>query len=441
MRSLATTAGALSLLVAGLSPTEVPAATPAHQAHLSANARLRRGSHRWPKRTVARAAIIGGTRADGNAFPQLAFIVFRNGKTGFTCTGTVVAANVVLTAGHCVEDKGTGRIYEPSGYAVVTGNVAWTATSRQESRVSRVVVHPDLNRTYLSDDAALLILSTPTAAPAITLASSPSDSARLQPGTRALIAGWGNTYPGQAGTSERLSWARTEVQQASYCESNAGRFYESYEICTIDPPNYETGICSGDSGGPLLSLNPAGSSYIELGVASHVNSECSPKRPSVFTRADLIAPWVNEWIAAVKPPARNSRTLGRRTPASPTPPNTPGYYVTRPSRTRKILIRVSRNGKHIIGVSIKMPVTCKHGYDVPLEHSWLSYTDNVAITSHIARTTLHVPPDRESKAGAIRLFVGFTPSGSLEGRLRVHIPSRSPRVGLCSGTLRFAAKT
>lgn len=424
-------------LLAGLSPTEVAAATRALQAHPSANPGSRRVRQRWPKKAVARAAIIGGTLAADKAFPQLAFIVFRNGHTAFTCTGTVVAADVVLTAAHCVEEK-TGRITEASGYTVVTGNVSVTATSRQESRVSRVVVYPDFDRPDLSDDAALLILSTPTTAPAITLASSPSDSARLTPRTGALIAGWGDTSPGQTRASERLSWARTKVQPASYCESNAERFYKSSEICTIDPPDYRTGICSGDSGGPLLTPNTSGSSDIELGVASHIYGECSTRRPSVFTRADLIAPWVKQWIAAVTPTTPDSTALARRAPG---PPNTPGYYLTRPSRTRKILIRVSRDGTHIIGVSIRMPVTCRRGYEVSLEHSWLSSTDGLAITSHIARAVLHVPPDRESRAGAIGLFVHFTASGSLDGRLRVQILSRGRSAGLCTGTLRFRAKT
>jgi len=100
-----------------------------------------------------------------------------------------VAANVVLTAGHCAEDTETGRLHDPSGYTVVTGNVDWTAPSRQVFGVSRVVVYPGFNRVYLTGDAALLILSAPTSAPAISLASYPSDSPILEAGTEGVIAG------------------------------------------------------------------------------------------------------------------------------------------------------------------------------------------------------------------------------------------------------------
>ncbi|MGH2865243.1 MAG: S1 family peptidase, partial [Solirubrobacteraceae bacterium] len=186
MRALATLFGAL-VLVAALGPGEAPAATAAHQVHLRGNVRPQRQAHRRRRRPVAHAAIIGGTLAEDDTFPWLAFIVY-DGESLITCTGTVVAPNVVLTAGHCGEDTETGELREPSGYSVVTGNVEWTASPRQISDVSRVVVYPDFNPDYLTGDAALLVLSTPTTAPAIALASFPSDSARLEAGTPALIA-------------------------------------------------------------------------------------------------------------------------------------------------------------------------------------------------------------------------------------------------------------
>ncbi len=299
MRTLAAIAGALTLLATTLVLAEAPGTAAANRVRLATKVH-HLGEARHPHgRIVAHAAIIGGILAKDNTFPQLAFIVFKNGRTGFTCTGTVVAPRIVLTAGHCVEDKVTGRIFEPSGYMVVTGAVDWNTMPRGESRVSRDVVYPGFERTFLNADAALLILSTPTAAPAIRLASYASDSVRLRAGTTAVFAGWGSTRPGPVG-SERLSWARTVVQSMSYCESNAGRFFQADEICTIDSPRNKTGLCFGDSGGPLLARSPDGSGDIEIGVASHIYSDCSSRRPSEFTRTDLIEPWVSKWIATVR---------------------------------------------------------------------------------------------------------------------------------------------
>src|SRR5271165_2889695 len=419
----------LMVLAAPTTPTGAQAAT-ANRAHLGSHVRRYREPHRPGGGPVARAAIIGGSLAKDNTFPQLAFILYNHGSSGFTCTGTVVAPNVVLMAGHCAENT------VASGYAVVTGNVEWSASPRQVSGVSRVAVYPAFNRTYLSGDAALLVLATPTTAPAITLASYPSDSAHLKVGTKAMIVGWGDTRAGQLKPSKRLSWADTVVQPTNYCQSQLGSFYEPSEICTIDPPNYATGACSGDSGGPLVTPDSSGGASIEVGVTSHIYDDCSTQHPSVFTRADLIAPWVNKWIVAVKPTSRRSRTLAQETP----PPNMPGYYVTRPSHARKIVIHVSGDGKHIVGLGIKMPVRCQGGHLSILEISLLSYAKNLPIANHIARPPLETAADNEFRAGHIGVYALFNAPGSLEGRLHIHIPSTSRRVGLCSGTLKFTAK-
>jgi hypothetical protein len=246
------------------------------------------------------------------------------------------------------------------------------------------------------------------------------------------MAGWGKTYPEQAGQPTRLNWAATVVQTPTYCSLNAYPFYRGYELCTINPPNDETSMCFGDSGGPLLALGPSGSGDIELGIASH--ALCSPTHPSTFTRVDLLARWVSEWIAAV-----GSLTPSPPPASAPIPLAIPGYYATRPSRARKIVIHVSGDGKHIVGLRIRMPVTCRHGHILSLDRTYLSYANSLMITGHTVRETLEVAANRRWRAGTIGVSLAFTQFGSVEGRLRVRIPFRSRRMGLCTGTLSFAA--
>ena len=103
-------------------------------------------------------------------------------------------------------------------------------------------------------------------------------------------------------------------------------------------------------------------------------------------------------------------------------------------------IRVSSDGKHIVGLRIKLPVSCRHENFLPFSASYLSYADDLAISNHAARAVLDVPADRESRTGAITLLVHFTATGSLEGALHVHIPFRSHSVGLCAAAMKFVAK-
>jgi secreted trypsin-like serine protease len=249
--------------------------------------------------TAAHAAIVGGTPAGEDTFPWLAFVGYESSDGSLSvCTGTVVAPNVVLTAGHCVENAQTGELDEPARYTVITGNVRWMASFRVLSGVSRTIVYPGFDRATLSGDAALLILSTPTTAPAITLASTASDAPILKAGTAGIVAGWGKSIPEQPAPTEVLQSAHTVVQQTGYCEHDAKPFDSEDELCAIDAPGDEAGICFGDSGAPLFARNPNGSGVVELGLASHLYGQCSTTHPAVYTRADTIAPWLDESIAA-----------------------------------------------------------------------------------------------------------------------------------------------
>ena len=79
----------------------------------------------------AHASIVGGLPAEPGTFPWLAAVFHEGPGEGFLCTGTVVAPNVILTAAHCAEDVRTGARFSAAGYAVVTGNVDFAASSRQ----------------------------------------------------------------------------------------------------------------------------------------------------------------------------------------------------------------------------------------------------------------------------------------------------------------------
>jgi len=257
----------------------------------------------------ARVAVIGGQAAQPGTFPWMAYILDLRGEEVGQCSGTVIAPNLVLTAAHCAENMQSGVVNEASGYRVITGNVDWAvpAAERQESDVTRVIVCSCFDRQTLVGDVALLQLSTPTTAPAVTLASSPPG------GTPALIAGWGKTFPTQDLLMEELQWAHTVTQSAKSCEHETSLFSPASEVCAMDPPERRTGVCEGDSGGPLLTADPsAAGGMVEVGVASHTSIHCLTSSPSVFTRVDAVGAWIGGWVQALasSPPASESLAAG-----------------------------------------------------------------------------------------------------------------------------------
>ena len=234
-------------------------------------------------------------------------VLYLHGKRGSQCTGTVVAASLVLTAGHCAENMSSGAVNEAAHYRVLIPGSDAAGVEEQVATVSGVLVYEGFARRSDDGDAALLVLSTPTAAPPVALATA-SDTAATRAGSSATIAGWGDTRYRQRLATEELRWAGTVVQGARWCRRNAPPFFTDSEICTIDAPSYAATACHGDSGGPLLA--PAGPTgeLVQIGIAIHGYGRCSTRLPCVFTSVAAIASWVDSWIEAYRPPSAPAPT-------------------------------------------------------------------------------------------------------------------------------------
>ena len=296
----------------------------------------RHGQPASSSRARARASVVGGTTAPAGSWPFAAFIA--DVTDGTACSGTVVSPMLVLTAAHCVENISAGTATAPAAFRVVTGSLDWTnRASGQVLGVSQVEIDPAFDATTLDDDAALLVLATPTNAPAIELAN-PADSSLTQAGTPAQLAGWGYTYAGESTPPTALYQGSTVVQSAVYCtqqEALDGVLYDPAEnLCAADTPSFAVSACHGDSGGPLVATTAAGAE-VEIGITSHGDPNCNPAYPSVFTRADAVSGWVASVIAQTPaPPAPAPTAPVGGTAQSTTPSPTPASSVWSPSAHR-----------------------------------------------------------------------------------------------------------
>jgi trypsin len=251
----------------------------------------------------ATASIIGGKVASIAEFPSLTFIEFSEATGDYSCTGSVVAPRVILTAGHCVESLESSALAPAASYAIATGvaDVA-KATRANVSRVSRVLVYPGFRPSRLTGDAGLLILPAPVSAPALPLASA-TDAGLLATGTPLSIVGWGLTDPRDQEGPTALHAGTTTVQPADYCKQRSRGYSPFYsptlQLCAVDRSGHSARGCYGDSGGPAIAHRADGTA-VEVGVASSVKPGCIASFPTLFTRADQINAWVSGWIAAVE---------------------------------------------------------------------------------------------------------------------------------------------
>ena len=108
--------------------------------------------------------IVGGQAAAPAEWPwQVAVIV--SGSTpinGQFCGGSLITADWVVTAAHCVTD-GNGAPVVTSDFYVQTGITTLSTNSGAASTVAGAVVHPGFDHFSLDNDIALLRLSAPVA--------------------------------------------------------------------------------------------------------------------------------------------------------------------------------------------------------------------------------------------------------------------------------------
>ncbi len=240
------------------------------------------GAVKSPSRRAG-ASIVGGGAANPAKW-GFAVVLLRDGR--FTCGGSVIDADKVLTAAHCVLGVSASRL------AIIANRPNLKDHSVGELiQVSEVEVHPDFRRTG-RHDLAVLTLAQATTAPAIALPTVGEDAAATAPGHELRVAGWGAKNPAGTRLPGFLKRTQEKVRPSQVCSKSYGSIFSAQSmICTLGrrihrihrrPPIHTTS-CSGDSGGPLVAGTPGGPRLV--GVVSFGGLVCGvAKFPSVYSR-------------------------------------------------------------------------------------------------------------------------------------------------------------
>ena len=251
--------------------------------------------------------VVGGTTAEAGEYPwQIALLKQQGNKLFFTCGGTLIAEQRVLTAAHCTSGN--------AGSLKVLIGTQTLSSGGTVLNVSSYADHPSYSSSTDRFDAAVLELaSSGTAAGGQVLqligAEGTADDALWATGKPLAISGWGTTSEGGS-VSNQLREARVPRVADSTCGQSdyyGGSFDAATMVCGGLP---EGGIdtCQGDSGGPLAASteDPPPTSENDpshwrlVGITSWGAGCARPKKPGVYTR--VAAPDIRNWILGTGTP-------------------------------------------------------------------------------------------------------------------------------------------
>jgi len=268
--------------------------------------------------TVGVASAITNGVPDEDNHPYVGLLVFDSapGTPGWRCSGSLIAPNVVLTAGHCTDGAVAARFWADKD--VTYNHYPFPLYPYGGPGSGSVEGTPYTNPKYRSPenpygggnglpafsyrDTGIVVLSEPivmdeyAALPDVGLVDT------LKNKTAVDFVGYGVQYQAQIPGNQLpqpppyYRWAGPRVRMYAPSELVSGNFVHSAEYLrlALNPGGGSGGTCFGDSGGPDL----LGGTNVVLGVNSYVtNVNCS----GVGYSARVDVPETLEWIYTFMP--------------------------------------------------------------------------------------------------------------------------------------------
>lgn len=220
--------------------------------------------------------IIGGTTVKSGAWPDVVAVLGPNGA----CSGTLIAPDVVLTAGHCVE-------IEPK--TVIVGTLDYNVPHAGDAiAVKWSRAYPDWEHRY---DVAVLMLEHVARPRPRAIATACLANERLAAKRPVQIVGFGLTSPSGTDDNTVLHQAAVPILDAT-CGASPGCEPSVIPNGEFTAGGRGTDSCFGDSGGPAMLDTEHGP--VLVGVVSRGLS--LPGVPcgngGVYVRADKVVAWV-----------------------------------------------------------------------------------------------------------------------------------------------------
>jgi len=243
--------------------------------------------------------IVGGTATTIDANPWQVSLQSSSGS--HFCGGSVLNANWILTAQHCVNNNGV--ISKPG--RIAAGSTTISGSSNGQIRtVAEVVVYPGYVDASKGKDVALLRLSTPLdlSGPnvkAIGLVTEADASAGVtNTGVVTRVTGWGTLSSGGSSPNTLQTVDVNVVSNSSAQSSYPNETITADQLAAAAPGKDS---CQGDSGGPLTAMK--GTTRVLAGVVSWGYGCADSRYPGMYARVSSFESWITSKISGTTPPS------------------------------------------------------------------------------------------------------------------------------------------
>jgi secreted trypsin-like serine protease len=276
--------------------------------------------------------IVGGTNTTIGANPWQVSV--QSGTGSHFCGGSVLNANWVLTANHCVDGGGTMRVAAGS-----TTRSGMSSTGQIRS-VAQVVRYSGYVTPEQGKDVALLRLSSPLdlsgpnvkAIPIVTAADAAAGV--TAPGVVARVTGWGTLTSGGSTLPDTLQ--TVDVNLISNTQAQSAYTSETITADQLGAAAPGKDSCQGDSGGPLTVMK--GSTRVLAGVVSWGYGCADARYPGMYARVSSFESWINSTISSTPPP---TTTLLSKTNLSGASGSFQHFPITVPAGQSTLTVKMS----------------------------------------------------------------------------------------------------
>ena len=226
-------------------------------------------------------AVIGGSAAPAGKWPDAAAVLW-GGQQG--CSGTLIAPNVVVTAGHCVLAD------DPPDQVLVGASALSKAAEGQTSSILEAIEYENSQSTI---DVGLLVLAQPVTGIEPRAIATGWAKLDIQNGAAVQLVGFGTVDRDAHQPTDSLMEAATTITDFN-CTVMAGCAPAARPDGELGAGGMGIDTCPGDSGGPVYLLTDYGSFLTGITSRGYETNQYNCSEGGIYERPDKVIDWMEQ---------------------------------------------------------------------------------------------------------------------------------------------------